>query len=68
MGSGGWLSSVGATNNYFGPLTQGQKYYIQMVQHEGTGGDNASATFSIFGSATYPDPTANGRQRGSLVT
>ena len=47
--------------NYFGPLTQGQKSYIQMVQHEGTGGDNASANFSIVGSTTYPDPTANGQ-------
>ncbi|HWH68105.1 MAG TPA: hypothetical protein VNT26_01860, partial [Candidatus Sulfotelmatobacter sp.] len=31
------------------PLTGGQRYYIEGVQHQGTGGDNFAATFKLAG-------------------
>lgn len=38
-------------------LTAGTKYYIEMWHHEGTGGDSASATFTIrTGGVVAPDP------------
>jgi hypothetical protein len=36
-------------------LTQGQKYYVEVVWREGSGGDNGGATFSMAGDPAPPN-------------
>lgn len=44
----------GGGNNIF--LVAGQKYYAEVVFHEGGGGDNGGLNFSVVGDANYPVP------------
>jgi hypothetical protein len=47
-------------------LTAGEKYYIEAVHHEGTGGDNLAVTYKL---ATEPDPADGSAPRlaGSVI-
>jgi len=53
-----WTPDGGATHPWENgiPLTAGQKYYVEMVFHQGGGGANVEATYKMVGE---PDP-ANG--------
>jgi len=52
-----WTNAAGVTNNPTGiALNAGSSYYIELVEHNGGGGDNASVTAQITGT---PGP-ANG--------
>ena len=44
-----WTNSVGATPYAAGiPLVAGQKYYLESVEHNGTGGDNWAITYETL--------------------
>jgi hypothetical protein len=47
-------SGVAANPNGIGPLTAGSRYYIEVVEHNGGGGDNLSLTAKLF---SDPAPT-----------
>ena len=48
------------------PLTAGQRYYIEVVQHEGTGGDNVAVYYTLFGEPAPADGTPS-NLRGDVV-
>lgn len=50
-----WTNSAGVTVFSNGiPLVQGQLYYIELIHHQGGGGDNSAATYKFVGDV---DPT-----------
>jgi hypothetical protein len=62
-----WTDPDGNTPYASGiPLIQGTRYYIEMVQHQGTGGGSASANFWLVG-GTVPDNDSASKLTGSAI-
>ena len=55
-----WSPDEGVTTPYSSgiPLQQGHLYYLEGVQHEGTGGDNFAATYKLIADADPLDDDA----------
>jgi len=48
------------------PLTAGQRYYLEVVQHEGTGGDNVAVYYTLYGEPAPTDGTPS-NLRGNVI-
>lgn len=66
--SDSWSPDSGVTKPYAAGihLVSGQKYYIELVHHEGSGGDNATATFKLLAEADPVDGTPSA-MTGNLI-
>jgi len=58
---------VHATNAFGIPLTAGQKYYLEQVHHNGTGGNNMEATYYNIATDTAPVNGEDTRLTNNLI-